>query len=402
MRLVLRPYRDLLSTPGGLAFSAAGFVARMPIAMMSLGIVLLVAGRTGEYALAGTLSATFALVNALAAPLIARLIDRLGQRVVLLPALGLHTVGLVGFVVLTSGGAPIWTLFVAATWAGASSPAIGSLVRARWGHVLGPGARLQTAYSFEAVVDELIFILGPLLVTVLATRVAAEAGLLAALGLLLVGASALAAHRASEPAPLERGHDDRGSALRVRGMPVLVLVMGCVGGVFGGVEISTVAFADQYGRPALAGPLLASYALGSMLAGLAFGAVTWRVPLTRRLLFGAAAMTLTVSVLPLAGGPALLAPLLFLAGLGIAPTLISGLSLVERLVPPAKVTEGLTWATTGIVVGLALASPVAGHVVDSVGASRAFLVALASGSAAVLVAGFGLRRMQRRLDATAG
>ena len=83
---VLRPYRDLLVTPGGLRFSSAAFIARMPISMIGLGIVLLVVAKTDSYGRAGALSAAFALVNAGAAPVIARLVDRFGQRRVLLRA----------------------------------------------------------------------------------------------------------------------------------------------------------------------------------------------------------------------------------------------------------------------------------------------------------------------------
>lgn len=393
---MLSPYRNLLSTPGGLRFSAAAFVARMPISMMALGIVLLVAGRTGRYGVAGAVSAAFALVNAVSAPLIARLIDRVGQHRVLVPAVALHGVALVGFIILVTAKAPTWTWFAGAAAAGLFAPSIGSLVRARWGYVLGPGRLLQTAFSFESVVDEFIFVVGPLLVTVLATQINPQAGLLAALVLLVVGSALLVSHRASEPPAAPAHEHGRGSALRLPGMPLLVVVMFFIGGVFGGVEISAVAFADHEGHPELAGPLLASYATGSMLAGLAFGAIHWKVPLTRRLLLGALLMTATVAVLPLIGDPAVLAVALFVAGLGIAPTLISGLSLVERMVPPAKMTEGLTWATTGVVVGMSVASPVAGRVVDEVGAQRAFVVGCAAGLGAVVVCGLGYRRLHER------
>ena len=396
---VLRPYRDLLTTPGGLRFSLSGFVARMPIAMVPLGIVLLVAGSTGRYGVAGGVSAMFALVNAVSAPLIARLIDRVGQRRVLLPAVALHGLSLGGFIVAVTTEAPTWTWFLGAAATGLFAPSIGSLVRARWSHVLGPGARLQTAFSYESVIDELIFIVGPLVVTVLATQINPQAGLLAAFALLATGSAALAAHRSSEPPPAPAHEHGGGSALWLPGMPLLVVVMFFVGGVFGGVEISAVAFADHEGRSELAGPLLACYATGSMLAGLAFGAVHWRISVPRRFLLGALMMTITVALLPLADRPAVLAPALVLAGIGIAPTLISGLSLVERMVPAAKMTEGLTWATTGVVVGLAVASPIAGRVVDEWGAQRGFLVGLASGTAAVAVCAAGYQRMSERARA---
>jgi predicted MFS family arabinose efflux permease len=233
-------------------------------------------------------------------------------------------------------------------------------------------------------------------VTVLATQVNPQTGLFAALALLVVGSALLLTHRASEPPPAPSHEHGGGSALRAPGMPLLLVVMLFIGGVFGGVEISAVAFADHEGHPQLAGPLLASYAAGSMVAGLAFGAIHWTVPLTRRLLLGALVMTATVAVLPLIDHPALLAVALFVAGLGIAPTLISGLSLVEQMVPAAKLTEGLTWVTTAVVVGISVASPVAGRIVDEVGASRAFMVGLVSGASAVVVCGLAYRSLHER------
>jgi predicted MFS family arabinose efflux permease len=392
---VLRPYRDLLATPGGKAFSGAAFVARMPISMIGLGIVLLVVAEEGRYGLAGAVSATFALVNAVSAPVIARLVDRHGQRAVLAPSVALHAAGIGLFVALVSAGAPVWTFYASAAGAALFGPSIGSLVRARWGHVLGPDPRLHTAYAYESVLDELIFVLGPLLVTVLATRVRPQAGLLAAVALLVAGSAALLAHRASEP-PAGHGHEEgHPSALRSPGLPVLMLVMVFIGGVFGAVEISAVAFADEEGHRALAGPLLACYAGGSMLAGLVFGAVRWVASARSRLLVGAAAMTVTVTTLPWVGSAPVLAGCLFLAGLGIAPTLISGFSLVERMVPAGTVTEGLTWATTGLIVGFSAATWLSGRLVDAEGVPPAFMVATASGACALLVCGLAFQRLPR-------
>jgi MFS family permease len=391
--VVLRPYRELLATPGGLAFSSAGFVARMPISMLGLGIVLLLVAHGGRYGRAGAISAVFAIVNALAAPAIARLVDQLGQRRVLVPTVLLHGVWLSAFIVLATKDAPTWTLVVTVALAGVFEPSVGSLVRARWGHVLGSGPRLVTAYSFESILDEVIFIIGPLLVAVLATQIAEQAGLIAALALLLIGTFALVAQRASEPPVAPRlEHGDR-SPLTANGMALVMLFMVFLGGVFGGVEISTIGFADQHGHAALAGPLLACYAAGSMVAGIIYGAVRWRWSLPRRLATGTFTMTLTLVALPFVHRPAVLAPCLFVAGLGIAPTLISGFSLVERLVPPGQLTEGLTWATTGIIVGIAIASPVAGRLVDDLGARQAFSVGVASGIIAVVISLVGLQRL---------
>jgi MFS family permease len=371
---VLRPYRELLATPGGLRFSSAAFVARMPIAMIGLGVVLLVVAETGRYGRAGALSATFALVNAGAAPAIARLVDRLGQRRVLLRAVPLHLVALLAFVVVASREAPTWTQVVTIVVAALAAPSIGSLVRARWGYVLGDDPRLGTAYALESVLDELIFVVGPLIVTLLATLVAPQLGLLTAGALLAAGTGLLVSHQASEPPPL---------------MAVMVFV----GGVFGAVEISAVAFADEAGHRGLAGPLLACYAGGSMLSGIAFGSLRATIPPRRSLLLGAAVMTATVVALPFVQPTWLLAVLLVLAGVGIAPTLISAFSLSERVVPAAALTEGLTWMTTALVIGFSAATWLSGRLVDSAGVPWAFSVATASGAVALLLCWATYRRL---------
>jgi MFS family permease len=389
---VLRPYRELLATPGGLRFSSAAFVARMPIAMIGLGVVLLVVAETGRYGRAGALSATFALVNAGAAPAIARLVDRLGQRRVLLRAVPLHLVALVGFIVVASRDAPTWTLVVTIVVAALAAPSIGSLVRARWGYVLGDDPRLGTAYALESVLDELIFVLGPLIVTLLATLVAPQLGLLTAGVLLATGTGLLVSHRVSEPPPSPHA-GDHPSALRSEGLPPLMAVMVFVGGVFGAVEISAVAFADEAGHRGLAGPLLACYAGGSMLSGIAFGSVRGLLPPRRSLLLGAAVMTATVVALPFVSNTWLLAALLVLAGVGIAPTLISAFSLSERVVPAAALTEGLTWMTTALVIGFSAATWLSGRLVDSAGVPWAFAVATGSGAVALVLCWATYRRL---------
>ena len=382
---VLRPYRELLATPGGLRFSTSAFVARMPISMLGLGVVLLVVSETGRYGRAGALSATFALAEAAGAPLVSRLVDQRGQSTVLVPAVAVHLVALTAFIVLASADGPLWTQFLTAALAGLTLPSMGSLVRARWGFVLGDDPRLHTAYAYESVLDELIFVVGPLLVTVIATTLAPQVALFVAAGLLVGGTAALLTHRASEP-PVSGHGSDHPSALRDTGLPVLMLVMVFVGGVFGAVEISTVAFADEHGHRALAGPLLACYAAGSLTSGFVFGAVRGAYPPRRSLLVGAGVMTATVLLLPFVGSVWLLAVLLVLAGVGIAPTLISGFTLVEKAVPASAVTEGLTWATTGLVVGFSAATWLAGRLVDGAGVGWAFAVGAVSGLVALLIA----------------
>jgi predicted MFS family arabinose efflux permease len=389
---VLGPYRDLLATPGGLRLSASAFVARLPIAMVGLGIVLLVVAETGSYARAGAFAATFALVNACAAPAVARLIDRFGQRRVLLPSVPVHAVALLAFAWLVAHDGPTWAQVATVVVAALLAPSIGALVRVRWGYVLGDDPRLHTAYALESVLDELIFVLGPLVVTVLATDVTPGAGLVAAVVLVVGGTAALLSHTSTE-APVVRHTEAHPNALRSRGLPALMLVMVFTGGVFGAIELSAVAFADHAGHRPLAGALLACYAGGSMVSGLVFGAIRGDLAPRRSLAVGLAVMTVTAAVLPPVSSLAVLAPLLFIAGLGIAPSLISAFTLVERTVPTRAVTEGLTWLTTALVVGFSGSTWLAGQLVDGAGVGWAFAVGAVSAAVALVVVAASYRML---------
>ena len=184
-------YRRVLGLPGALVFSMSGLVARLPISMISLGIVVLVSTRTGSYSLAGSVSAAYLVAGAVCAVLQARLIDRLGQSRVLPVAVAVFAAGLVAMMsaVETDRPAPWPHLFAAG--AGAALPQVSSCVRARWAHLVSDKQDLHTAFAFEAVVDETVFIVGPALVTVLATTVHPLAGLGAAVLAALVGTAVL-------------------------------------------------------------------------------------------------------------------------------------------------------------------------------------------------------------------
>src|SRR5688572_22613189 len=82
---MLSSYRRILAVPGALLFSATGLVARLPLSMESLGIVLLVVAETGSYGLAGSLAAATTIANAIASIVQGRYLDRLGQPRVLPP-----------------------------------------------------------------------------------------------------------------------------------------------------------------------------------------------------------------------------------------------------------------------------------------------------------------------------
>lgn len=386
---MLAPYREVLRVPGAVAFVAAGLLGRLPISMQGLGVVLLVEATSGSYALAGAVAAAYALAQALLGPVLGRLVDRHGQARVLLPAVVAYAAGLGGLIGLALADAPSWTLFPVAALYGACYPQPGSLVRARWAHVLGGSPRLATAFSLESVLDEVVFVIGPVLVTVLAIQIAPASGLLTAGVFTVVGSLALAAQRGTEPPAHPRRSGGRApSAMRLAGVRVLVLVGVAAGGIFGSVEVATVAFTDERGRPAAAGIVLALLAGGSLLSGLWYGTVSWRTPLTRRFVLAVVLLAVVIAPLPLARAVPVLAVLVFVAGFAISPMLIAAFALLESLVPATSRTEGLTWFSTGLGLGVALSAALAGQVVDAVSGRAALGVTVAAGLlAAVLVLG---------------
>lgn len=388
-----RGYGPLLRTPGALAFSAAALVGRLPIAMLGIGTVLLVVDRRGSYALAGLVSAAYAAGVAVLGPGLSRLVDRRGQRRVLPWALALSAAGVVGLVVAAGTDAPLPVLLACAAVMSASSSQLGSCARARWSAALAARpAEVSRAYAWEAVVDEVVFVLGPLLV-VLCALLDPALGLLAALGLGTAGTLAFLALRATEP-PVQVGPPGvTSNALRSAGLRTLTLSMLCVGVLFGTVEVSMVAFSEERGSAAGGGLLLALVAGGSAVAGLVYGALHWRASARRRYLVGTG--LLAVGLLPLLLAPTVLwmAPAALLAGFAISPTLIVAFGLVEELVPVSARTEGFSWLNSGLGVGVAGGFALSGAVAESAGARVALLVAVAGALAAGGVALLGRRTL---------
>ncbi|MEW2634260.1 MFS transporter [Streptomyces sp. NPDC048389] len=396
------PYRAIFATPGALGFSAAGFLGRMPLSMMGIGIMTMISEITGRYALAGTLTATLALSAAVLGPQISRLVDRHGQRRVLRPATLVALAAVTGLLVCTQQGAPDWTLF-AFTAAAGCVPSVGAMTRARWASLLqGTPRELHTAYSVESIIDEVCFIFGPIVSIGLSTLWFPEAGPLLAAAFLLVGVWWLTAQRATEPKPHPAGQHTGGSALRSPGLQVLVAAFVATGVIFGAVDVVTVAFAEESGRKAAASWVLAVYALGSCLAGAVFGLLHLKGDPARRWVLGVCAMAVSMIPLQLAGSLPFLAVALFVAGLAIAPTMVTTMALVEAHVPRSKLTEGMSWTGTGLAVGVALGSSAAGWVVDSEGAAAGYAVPGVAGGVAAVVAFLGYRRLRRPVPTREG
>ncbi|MFC8124601.1 MFS transporter [Streptomyces sp. NPDC057302] len=381
-------YGQLLRTRGAWTFLLPGFAARQPFAMLTISIVLLVQHTTGSYGVAGAVSAVTGVSMAVFAPFGGKLADRFGQRAVLVPGVLIHTVSVLSLTVLALSDAPLWALFVAAVPTGASQPQISPMVRARWGVKLQDTPLAGTAAAFESVTDELTFVLGPLFATALCTTIDPAAGLFTEAGLTLVGGLLFAAQKSTQPKPASREEHARVehvSALRIPGVRVLIVTFLGIGAVFGGMQVSLAAFTESIGEPGLNGVLYGTFAAGNMLSGLICGAVAWKIAPQRRLLVGYAALTLMASGLWAAHSVPLLAGLGLLVGVCIAPALITGYTLVDRLVDPSGRTEAFTWLTGAVALGQAAAVTVAGQLEDRFWDGAGFLVPLGGTALALAV-----------------
>ena len=406
------PFIEVLARPGALQFSAAGFVGRMPMSMFGLGTVLLIASVTGQYGLAGIVAGAGSVGYAVGAPQAARLADRFGQRRVLRPQAVFFAVSTLALIGCAQWRAPLAALIVTGALAGASMPSVGSMVRARWSALLGDSPLLHAAYSLESVADEVIFVIGPAVVTLLATEVYPAAGVAVAMVACVTGTLLFAAQRRTEPparAALARAAAARkggGAAagagprpsgragVPAPGLVTLAPVYFCLGAMFAAIELSTVDFAQEHGHKPLAGFILGAYALGSAVGGLWYGARHWRAPLHRRFAITLTLMTAGTATFWAMPGLVPLAVVIVFCGLAIAPTLITGFSLVQAQAPESRRTEALAWLSSAVSVGVAAGSAAAGQVVDAGGARGGYVLAACCGAAAVTVCLTGLRRLR--------
>lgn len=391
---MLAAYRAALRAPGSAAFCAAGFVMRMPIAVYPIGIVLIISGRTGHYGFAGIVSASYIVGAVPGNPILARLVDRYGQGRLLVPATAVHVGAVALLAVLFETHAPNWTLPVPAVVAGFAYLSVGSLVRARWSLALAGKPELNTAYSLESILDELIFVVGPLLATVLATQ--AVPVLVLVVGAALVGSGAvwLSVQRATEPPPHQAGEPRQASALRERGMVLVTAAAVAMGALFASAEVTIVAFCGQHGHRGASGIVLACLAFGSGVAGFVYGSRPRKGDVVSRFRRQALVFAVLPALFLAATSIPALAAAAFVVGLGIAPTLINAFGLVERIVAPGALTEGMAWLLTGLNLGYGAGAALVGGIADHHGARTAFLVAVGSG----LIMGVLALALHRRLS----
>lgn len=392
---MLSAYAPLFRVPGATRFIAGTALSRTGGAMFGVAVIVMLSERRGSFGLAGAVSAVGLAVLAIAGPLLGRLIDKHGQRRIALPFVVVSAVSGVTVAVLSWRDTPAWTLFL---FYGLSAvlPEPGPMSRARWAHIFRDEPdRLHTAMSFEQVADEASFVLGPVLAVLVSTLWFPEAGLLLAELLFTAGMLVFLAARATEPPIVPHADRPAGLAVGRPGLLLVATVLVMTGVIFGANEVIAVAYASEQGQTGFSSVILGGFALGSTLAGIAFGSRIFRSTMTRRLLLAAAAMFVLEVPALLVGGLWPLAVVMFVAGSATAPMLITGLSLAQRLVPKALVTEGMAVAITGILIGISAGSAVGGWAIEAWGAQAAYAVPVVSGGLALALVAVRYRHLER-------
>jgi MFS family permease len=360
-------YLEILRLPHVAPLLLASMLARLPYGLYALAAILYLAEARGSYAVAGLVDGGFAIGAAVGAPWQSRLIDRHGQRRVLVPAALLDAAATGLLIALTEADAPTVTLVACGLVGGLAVPSIGGALRALWPELLrGRDDLLATAFALDSVAVELLFTLGPLIAAVIIAVASPMSALVVSAVCSLVGTVAFIAR---PPSRDWRPHAESGShgplgALRSAGVRTIVFSSLPIGFCFGAVEISLPAFAQEHGARELAGVLLATWSLASVAGGLVYGARTWPGSL------GSIYLWLSL-LLPLGYLPALLSPsiaamalLILPAGLLIAPLGAAGNELIARVAPAGAATEAYAWPVTAILVGFAAGTAVGGGLVE--------------------------------------
>jgi MFS family permease len=387
--------RELLLRPDHLAFALPGFIGRLPLAMRALSCILLIQGITGEYGLAGLVGASQTLVSAFASPRIGQLADRHGTRPVLAIALLVQTVGVITLIATAYAGMPAPVLLLAAAVIGASSVPFGSFSRSRWPLHVARGRDLDRAYALEGVFEEVSFIVGPALAVFLSVEIAPPLGLIVALVMTAIASAGLIRLPEIDHHAASLAEGPVASLLR---NPIILIVAGSgigMGILFGSIEISLVAFAEEMGREGMASALIAIFTVGSLASAILYGLVTLSQPLRLRVLASVAWVALWMVPTALAPSmPTMIACVLF-AGIGISPWAISASSLIERGVPARALREAFGWFSASVASGAAFGAMVAGMAIDAWGSDGGQVVSIVGGLLAVIVAALSQGRLAR-------
>ena len=346
----------------------ASILARLPLAMLTIGMLVHVQHVTGSFAAAGLVSGTLAVAQGAGGPALGRLVDRRGQTAVLLAGALVSGAALVATALLPAG-APLTALIALATVIGLASPPVGPCMRSLLPGMVEDEASQRGAYAIDSAAVELTWVSGPPLVLLAGTMLSTGAALVVAGAILTVSTVLFATTKASRDwRPEPKSGDDATGALRSPGVRTLVLALGSAGLLFGATEVAVTAAADALGGTAAAGPLLGLWGVGSLIGGI----VVARAGGGARTGAGLAAMLTVLAASHLA--------LAAVASSMIAPTCATAYAMVDAAAPTGTTTEAFAWLATAVAIGTSGGAAAAGAVADASGPAATFVLAGVAGA----------------------
>ncbi|GAA5010110.1 MFS transporter [Streptomyces siamensis] len=376
-------YLEILRARHAARLLVGTLVGRLPNATAAIAVVLFVRAEGGTYSLAGALAAVYGVANAVGQPLLGRLVDLHGQPRVQLPAALVSALGMGVFAF--AGTEPLPLAYVSMAVAGLFTPPLEGGLRALWPSVLRREEQVHTAYAMDAVAQEVMFTVGPLLVTLCVALWSAQAALLVLNVIGVLGALSVVVSppsRAWRSAPREAHWL---GALRSAGLLALLAAFLCIGVALGSITVAAVSYADDHGGDAVYGWLMAGIGLGALVGGTVYGMRQWGGAPERRLRGLVALLAVCYLPLTLVPGPVAMTALTTLAGVFLAPCIACAFVLVDRHAPKGTVTEAFSWLVTTFTVGASVGTGLTGPVVERGGAVWGFAVPSAAGAAALVV-----------------
>jgi MFS family permease len=374
----------IASAPGALRLFVLSLVVRLPLTMLSIGLLVHTAHVTGSFAAAGAVTAAYGVALGVGGPVLGGLVDRRGQTLVLV-ASSAAAFPLLGAIAVLPVGAPVAVLVVLAAGVGLAEPPVGACVRALFPSLVTDPQALPAAYALDASASELTWIAGPPLALALGALWSTGAALALA-GLVLAAATvAFAAQPASRRwRPVASAARRRG-ALRSPAVRTLVIALVAVGALFGAVEVAVTAAAASVGSTAAAGPLLGLWGGGSLVGGLLAARLGRGAPGARGLSLLLVGLTAGhVLLIPAAGSLVALGAALVVAGAAIAPTYAAVYAMVEDAAPAGTATEAFAWLGTAVAIGASAGAACAGTLADGAGPVAALVLAGGAGAFAAL------------------
>ncbi|MER7110409.1 MFS transporter [Streptomyces sp. NPDC000229] len=376
-------YADILKAPHAARLLIGTLVGRLPNGTGPIALMLFTRAEGGSYSLAGGLAAVYGIGNAIGQPLLGRAVDLYGQPRVQLPAALVSALGM-ALLVLT-GIDPLPLTYAAVAVAGLFTPPLEGGLRALWPSVLGREDRVHRAYAMDAVAQEVMFTVGPLMVTLLVSLWSPAAALLVINAIGVLGALSVVL---AEPSRAWRSAPREAHWLGALRSPGLLALLGSfffVGLAMGSITVAAYAYAEDHGSDSVYGWLMAALGLGALAGGTLYGARQWAGAPERRLQVLVGLLALGYLPLLLTPGVLPMTALAALAGVFLAPAIACAFIVVDRHAPRGTVTEAFSWLVTTFGVGAAAGTAAAGPVVQLSGTTASFAVAGAGGFVALLV-----------------